>query len=66
MVRFFKPGSAQDLSRAMVEAYSQRARNQELALKSLVHVENFTWTTKQAEYLSIVRRLSAQGTRHAT
>ena len=58
MVRFFKSGNVQDLARAMREAYSQRARNQELALNSLVHVENFTWTTKQAEYLAIIRRLS--------
>ena len=66
MVRFFESGNVEDLSRAMREAHSQGARNQELALRSLVHVENFTWTTKQAEYLAIVRRLSAQGTRHAT
>lgn len=66
LVRFFKSGDERDLARAMGEAYSQRARNQELAGNALAYVENFTWTTKQQEYLAIVRRLSAKGVRHAT
>ena len=65
LVRFFKSGDEQDLARAMREAWSQRERNQELVANSLAHVENFTWTAKQQEYLGIVTGLSAKGARHA-
>jgi glycosyltransferase involved in cell wall biosynthesis len=66
LVRFFEPGSEQDLARAMREAFSQHERNQELVANALRHVENFTWTTKQQDYLSIVRGLTAGRPRRAT
>jgi glycosyltransferase involved in cell wall biosynthesis len=66
LVRFFEPGSEQDLARAMREAFSQPIRNQELAANSLRHVENFSWATRQHDYIALVRGLACGRPRRAT
>ena len=65
LVRFFEPGSAEDLAGVMLQAYSQPQRNEELAANALKHVEDFTWTAKQHDYLAIVRGLTLGRPRRA-
>lgn len=66
LVRFFEPGSEQDLARAMREAFAQPARNAELAANAARRAEDFTWTLKEREYLALIDGLCAGRSRRAT
>jgi len=57
LLRFFAPGDATDLARAMLDAYRDRERSARLAARALAHARENSWSTRQGSYLEIVQGL---------
>jgi glycosyltransferase involved in cell wall biosynthesis len=57
LLRFFTPGDAEDLARAMLEAYRHRERSAERAAKAMAYVGENNWGVRKGRYLGIVQRL---------
>jgi glycosyltransferase involved in cell wall biosynthesis len=57
LLRFFTPGDAADLARAMLDAYRDRERGAQRAARALAHARENSWSARQGSYLEIVQRL---------
>ncbi len=57
LLRFFSPGDATDLARAMLDAYRDREHSMQLAARALAHAHENSWSARQGSYLEIVQRL---------
>ena len=57
LVRFFKAGEVEDLSRVLLDAYTDRARSRELAARALEFAARNSWAQKKHEYLALIERL---------
>jgi len=57
LVRFFKAEDASDLARAIVDAYKDRARSEQMASRALEHANRNSWSRKRDDYLAIVAKL---------
>lgn len=57
MVRFFKPGDADDLARAFLEMYRDREQGTRLSARAIEHARANDWSRKKLDYLALVRRL---------
>jgi len=57
LLRFFVPGDAADLARAMLDAYRDRERSARLAARALAHARENSWSARQGSYLAIVHDL---------
>jgi glycosyltransferase involved in cell wall biosynthesis len=58
VVRFFEAGDAEDLARALVEAYVDRDSSAKRARKAYAHALQMSWQLKKLEYMEIVETLS--------
>jgi glycosyltransferase involved in cell wall biosynthesis len=61
LVRFFEPGSAADLARAMTWAYEQRGAHGELVARARGFAVRNSWQERAVDYLQIIGRLTAAG-----
>jgi glycosyltransferase involved in cell wall biosynthesis len=57
LLRFFKSGDADDLARAMLDAYHNRALSNQLANQAHLFAHQLSWESKKFDYLDIVDRL---------
>jgi glycosyltransferase involved in cell wall biosynthesis len=57
VVRFFTPGSVDDLARAMLWTYEHRAEHGEWIRAASAFASRFSWQERSTDYLDIVHRL---------
>jgi glycosyltransferase involved in cell wall biosynthesis len=57
MVEFFEPGSAEDLARTVLELYRDPKRRDDLARRSTVFTDRYSWERIGAEYVALVAKL---------
>jgi glycosyltransferase involved in cell wall biosynthesis len=57
LVRFFRAGEEADLARALLDAYTDRARSGLLAARALEFAQQNSWALKKDDYLALITRL---------
>lgn len=57
LVRFFRAGEVEDLARALLDAYTDRARSGRLAAQALEFAKQNSWAHKKNDYLALITRL---------